>query len=100
MEFTYYNDLSLEYLASRVLDDQKRLVAMAKDVCRKLAEVGDHEAHRLVEALLASLRQYTGLMEELLAPHRVAVPGDNSHRRARNYATKSENYSVQSQTAA
>ena len=108
MEFTSYNDLSLEYLAPRILDDQKRLAATAKEVFNELAEVGDHEAHRLVEALLVSLRRYGGLMEVLLAEDRVAgplsIPNDNAQtRRRRSWAGTAEHCDVDSllpQTAA
>jgi hypothetical protein len=108
MEFTSYNDLSLEYLAPRLLDDQKRLAATAKEVFSELAEVGDHEAHRLVEALLISLRRYDGLMEVLLAADRVAeppaMPKDNAKSRKRHgWAGTKERYdsaSLQPQTAA
>ena len=108
MEFTSYNDLSLEYLAPRLLDDQKRLAATAKEVFSELAEVGDHEAHRQVEALLISLRRYDGLMEVLLAADRVAeppaMPKDNAISRKRHgWAGTKERYdstSLQPQTAA
>jgi hypothetical protein len=72
MEFTYYNDLSLEYLAPKVLDEQLRLIATAKSAAGSLSGGGDHEAQRLVEKLLASLREYTSILQELLAPHRLA----------------------------
>ena len=34
----------------------------------------DPEANRLVKKLIASLRRYAGLLEELLAPHRLSAP--------------------------
>jgi peptidoglycan/xylan/chitin deacetylase (PgdA/CDA1 family) len=73
-EFAHYNDLSLEYLAPRMLKDQRHLAATAKDVLSEMALVGDHEAYELVEALLVSLRRYYGLMELLLAADRLAAP--------------------------
>jgi hypothetical protein len=72
LEFTYYNDLSLEYLAPKVLDDQRRLIALAKAVVSELAGEHDYEAQRVIEELLASLREYAAILEELLAPHRIA----------------------------
>ena len=97
MEFTSYNDLSLEYLAPRLLDSQKRLAATAKEVFSELAEVGDHEAHRLVEALLISLRRHDGLMEVLLAADRVAEPpamriDSEQSRKRRSSAKANESY--------
>jgi hypothetical protein len=74
MEFAYYNDVSLEYLAPRMLEHQKHLAATAKDVLSETALVGDHEAYELVEALLVSLRRYDGLMEVLLAADKLAAP--------------------------
>ncbi len=80
MEFACYNDLSLEYLAPRMLEHQSRLAATAKDIFYELGEVGDHVAHALVEAMLISLRRYDALMEVLLAPDRLrtlrATPPD------------------------
>jgi hypothetical protein len=107
MEFTYYNDLSLEYLAPRVLDDQRRLITLAKTVATQLAGGRDHEAQRLVEKLLASLREYAALMEELLAPHRLA-PAERAtdrqvvkeSRRSHRDARQPDANSAQAQTAA
>jgi hypothetical protein len=70
MEFTYYNDLSLEFLAPRLLDHQRRLIKFANAASEELT--GDYEAQRLIANLRASLRQYGALLEELLAPHRLA----------------------------
>lgn len=71
MEFTYYNDLSLEYLAPRLLDHQSRLINFATTVSTELS--GDYEVVRILKKLLASLRRYGYLLEELLAPHRLAL---------------------------
>jgi hypothetical protein len=107
MEFTYYNDLSFEYLAPRVLDNQRRLIALAKTVATHLASGRDHEAQRLVEKLLASLREYAALMEELLAPHRLATaarltdrPAVKASRRSHQDARQPDANSAQVQTAA
>jgi hypothetical protein len=70
MEFTYYNDLSLEFLAPRLLDHQHRLIKFANAAAEELK--GDYEARRILGNLLASLRTYGALLEEVLAPHRLA----------------------------
>src|SRR6476659_9889371 len=44
MEFTYYNNLSLEHLAPRLLDDQHRLINFADAVSTELS--GDYEVKR------------------------------------------------------
>jgi len=72
MEFTYYNHLSLEYLAPRLLEDQNRLINFANAVSTELS--GDYEVERILKKSLASLRRYGSLLEELLAPHRIAPP--------------------------
>jgi hypothetical protein len=74
IEFTYYNDLSLEYLAPRVLENQRSLISLAKIVATELAGDRDYEAQRLIEKLLASLREYAAILEELLAPQQIAPP--------------------------
>jgi hypothetical protein len=84
MEFTYYNDLSLEYLAPKVLDEQRRLIALATAVAGNLAQDGDYEAHRLIEDLLATSREYAAILEELLAPHRLAPPTPRERAAADN----------------
>jgi hypothetical protein len=105
MEFTYYNDLSLEYLAPRLLDHQHRLITFSKAVSIELS--GDYEAERILEKLLASLRRYGSLLEELLAPHRLAPPTSGEHRtigtiagRRSKRAVGSSARSMESQTAA
>jgi hypothetical protein len=84
MEFTYYNDLSLEFLAPKVLDDLRRMIALAKAIAGELAQDGDYEAQRLIEDLLASLREYAAILEELLAPHRLAPPTPRERAAADN----------------
>jgi hypothetical protein len=60
MEFTYYNDLSLEFLAPRLLDHQRRLINFANAASEELK--GDYEARRILGNLLASLRTYGALV--------------------------------------
>lgn len=72
MDFTYYNDLSLEYLAPRLLEHQRALIVSAEQCAGELTH--DPEAQRLVNQLVTSLRQYSSLLVELLAPHRLAAP--------------------------
>jgi hypothetical protein len=72
MEFTHYNGLSLEYLAPKLLEHQRALIDSAKECAEALAH--DPEANRLVNKLVASLRQYAALLEELLAPNRLSAP--------------------------
>lgn len=72
MDFTYYNDLSLEYLAPKLLKHQRALIDLAEECAAELAH--DPEANRLAKKLIASLRQYAGLLEELLVPHRRSAP--------------------------
>jgi hypothetical protein len=72
MEFTYYNDLSLEHLAPRLLDHQHRLINFADAVSAELS--GDYEVKRILKKLLASLRKYGSLLQELLPPHRLTPP--------------------------
>ena len=78
MEFTYYNYLSLEHLAPRLLDHQHRLINFASAVSTESS--GDYEVERLLEKLLASLRKYGSLLEELLSPHRFASPKSSEVR--------------------
>jgi hypothetical protein len=70
-EFNYYNDLSLEHLAPRLLDHQHRLINFAEALSTELS--GDYEAKRILKKLLASLRKYGSLLQELLSP-RLAPP--------------------------
>jgi hypothetical protein len=104
MEFTYYNDLSLEHLAPRLLDHQHRLINFTDAVSTELS--GDYEVKRILKKLLTSLRKYGSLLQELLSPHRLAPPisdddtaviktaGGASDRAGRNAR------SMESQTAA
>jgi hypothetical protein len=107
MEFTYYNDLSLEYLAPKVLDDQRRLIELAKAVVSELAGADDNEAQRLIEELVASLREYAAVLEELLAPHRIApaiprerVAADKVPSGSLQRAKRTEAVAAETQTAA
>lgn len=70
MEFTYYNDLSLEYLAPRLLDHQNHLIDVANAASDTLSD--DREARRITGKLVKSLRKYGSLLAELLDPHRLA----------------------------
>jgi hypothetical protein len=70
MGFTSYNDLSLEYLAPKLLDDERALIVAAEDCANRLND--DPEARRIVEKIAASLRRYASLLAELLAPSRIA----------------------------
>lgn len=72
IEFTYYNNLSLEYLAPRILDEQQGLIAVVKSALSALAD--DYEVCRLLRKLLRSLREYAAILTELLAPKRMAPP--------------------------
>jgi hypothetical protein len=71
VDFTHYNDVSLEYLAPKLLEHQRALIDSATAYAEELSH--DPEANRLVNKLLASLRQYAALLEELMAPHRLSV---------------------------
>jgi hypothetical protein len=72
MGFMSFNDLSLEYLAPRVLDDECGLIVTAEDCAERLKD--DPEARRVVRKNVASLRRYAALLAELLAPNRVKSP--------------------------
>jgi hypothetical protein len=105
MDFTNYNDLSLEYLAPKLLEHQRDLIGLAAECAEELAH--DPEANRLVKKLLGSLRQYAALLEELLAPHRLSAPlveedTDTSLRRAQTPSRLSKRAGVfaEPQTAA
>ncbi len=75
MGFTSYNDLSLEFLAPRLLEHQRALVVTAEETAKELD--GDPGARRVVNSIVASLRRYAELLHELLSPHRVAPPPPN-----------------------
>jgi hypothetical protein len=76
MEFTYYNDLSLEHLAPRLLDHQNHLIEAARVASDELSD--DYEARRILDKLAMSLRKYGFLLAELLAPHRAAPLADKN----------------------
>jgi hypothetical protein len=100
MEFTYFNDLSLEYLAPRLLDHQYRLITSTEAAVADLN--GDFEARRVLEKLLASLRKYGSLLAELQAPYRLA-PRREEHRPNKAALTRARAMHVapaESQTAA
>jgi hypothetical protein len=78
MEFTYYNYLSLEHLAPRLLDHQNRLIDEAHAALDELPD--DYEARRVIGKLVRSLRKYGSLLAELLAPHRLALRSDKNRR--------------------
>jgi hypothetical protein len=105
MEFTYYSDLSLEYLAPRLLDHQHRLINFAQAVSTEFC--GDYEVERILKKLLASLRRYGFLLDELLARHRLAPPTSAENRtigeiagHGPNRAAGSSATLMESQTAA
>jgi hypothetical protein len=75
MDFTSYNDLSLEFLAPRLLEHQRALVVTAEETAKQLDV--DPEARRVVNKIVASLRRYAELLQELLSPNRVALPPTN-----------------------
>ena len=61
MEFTYYNNLSLEYLAPRLLDHQHRLINFANAASKGLK--GDYEVRaspRKVARIVAQIRIFAG----------------------------------------
>lgn len=106
MGFTSYNDLSLEYLAPKLLDHERALIVAAEECARRLKE--DPDARRVVGKIAASLRRYATLLAELLAPSRMALPPvgadgftpppDKAHSRVA--MESSDEPAVQSQTAA
>jgi hypothetical protein len=105
MGFTAYNDLSLEYLAPRLLEHQRALIVTAEDSVNELS--GDPEARRVVNKIVASLRRYADLLQEVLAPDRVASPAAGEHGGAAprrlppsNVSRRSERPMAESQTAA
>ena len=63
-EFTYFNDVSLEHLAPVLMQHQRILIGVTSAATGVLA--ADQEAKRILALLLASLRQYGDLLEELL----------------------------------
>jgi hypothetical protein len=106
MGFTSYNDLSLEFLAPRLLEHQRALVVTAEETAKELD--GDAEARRVVNNIAASLQRYAELLHELLAPNRVAPPPakegsvDGVPRRPASSVGRKrfEQFAVESHTAA
>jgi hypothetical protein len=106
MGFTAYNDLSLEFLAPRLLEHQRALVVTAEESASQLSD--DPEARRVVNSIGVSLRRYAELLQELLAPHRIATPpaDEVDVDSARDPLTSSvgrkgiEQYATEAQTAA
>jgi hypothetical protein len=70
MAFASYNDLSLEYLAPKLLDEERTLIVSAEEYAERLND--DAEAARGVGKIVASLGRFAGLLADLLAPARVA----------------------------
>lgn len=77
-EFTYYNEVSLEYLAPRLLEHQRLLIVSAEKCAAELAH--DPEAQGLVNQLVTSLQKYEKLLVEILAPQVLAVPPASEDR--------------------
>jgi hypothetical protein len=72
--FTAYNDLALDYLARRLVEHERELIA---EVARSVARLGDDpEARRLVEAILAVERQHLRTLTELVSP---SLPRSEPH---------------------
>jgi hypothetical protein len=78
LEFTHYNDLALEYLAPRLLEQQHLLIQSAEEGASELSH--DPEAQELVNLLLSSLRQYAALLLELLTQHRLVATHSEKDR--------------------
>lgn len=76
IEFTSYNDLSLEHLAPRLLHHQNGLIDAARAASDELSD--DYEARRILDNLVKSLRKYGFLLGELLAPYRLAPPAEKN----------------------
>lgn len=64
--FTAYNDLSLDYLARRLVEHERELI---EEITRSVACLGDDpEAKQLVEAIFASEKQHLRTLTELVSP--------------------------------
>jgi hypothetical protein len=106
MGFAAYNDLSLEYLAAKVLDQERALIVAAEECAEHLKD--DPEARQIVGKIVGSLRRYAALLAELLAPIRMAPApaaeaGDSSlsHKaRSRTATARLGQATPESQTAA
>jgi hypothetical protein len=63
VDFTRYNDVSLDYLLQRLVEHQQSLVA---DIERALGELGpDEEARRVVRTVLDGERKHLGALRAL-----------------------------------
>jgi hypothetical protein len=104
MEYTSYNDVSLEYLAPRLLEQQHALTAAAEHAAEQLDD--DPDARRVVSRIATSLQRYAALLAELLAPYRAAPPlpseGDTTslHNRPPSPVRSKRSEQLESQTAA
>lgn len=82
--FTAYNDLSLAYLAPRVMEDQERIVRQVSEVARQLR--ADAEAYDLVNEIFGGEQAHLDNLRELLdRPNRdtrrhAAVEGSREQR--------------------
>jgi hypothetical protein len=97
MEFTYFNDLSLEYLAPRILEHQQRIISFADAASKELPS--DYEVQRVLKRLLVSLRKYESLLAELLAPRRLAPHAPTKGRLAATAASRSPSRANTSSTS-
>jgi hypothetical protein len=77
MDFTSYNDVSLDYLAPKLLENQRSLIATAKECAEQLAH--DPDARRFIKTIVSSSRQHAALLAELIAPLRVAPPSGHTN---------------------
>jgi hypothetical protein len=62
-QFTEYNDLALEYLAGRLIEQEGLMIDEIARCAEQLA--ADPEAKRLAEEVLASEKRYLGLLTPL-----------------------------------
>jgi hypothetical protein len=106
IDFTYFNDVSLEHMAPRLLEQQRALVASAEQCALNLRH--DPEAFHLLSRVARSLRQYAALLEELVEPDRSHgnLVGNERHQPVPNAAaafvstTRPRRQSVEPQSAA
>jgi rubrerythrin len=66
MRFTAYNDLALDYLARRLLEQEREMVDEAGRCVARLDD--DPEARRLAEDVLASEKRHVKMLTGLLPP--------------------------------
>jgi hypothetical protein len=64
VEFTYYNDVAVEHLAPVLLQHQRHLIGAATTALGLLGL--DREMRQVLTKLVASLRKYADILEELL----------------------------------